>query len=317
MRWSRTLLIATALLVGCGEDRGAVDASAPDLGIPALDLGVATADAARGTRRIGEPCRADSDCGEGVHPVCFAGAVSGFGPAATPGGYCSSTCGQGANDCGGDGALCMWFGFTRPYCFLSCRAATDCRAGYACFSWMASVCFPQQPFLDCDPTSGDGSCTTTDGKPGGCYRLARGAGVAGRCGARCQIGPHRCAADPTGAPLGCRTRNDIVDADGGVTGDRWAGPVCDLLTSSPVHNGACVYGWTTPPLHASSTCADGIDCGAQLDPAGDEDCHPVCYLPGGAATDDAGVPPCASGSCRDAFRLAGSADPSRRVGLCP
>jgi hypothetical protein len=273
---------------------------------------------ARGTGRIGDPCTSDLDCGEGAHPTCFVDHVSGLSAAATPGGYCSSPCGQGVADCGLDGGLCMWFGFTpQPTCFRSCGTASDCRAGYSCFAWMAPVCFPTHPFLDCDPSAGDGGCTMSDGQPGGCYRLATGAGMAGRCGARCAIGAGHCRPDPSGAPLRCRPVNATLDADGGPTGDPWEGPVCDLLASSPLTAGACVYGWTKPAKNYATLCADGFDCASQFDPLGDDDCLPLCYLDGGAPSDGSPLPGCADGGCRDVYRLGSAQDPSSRVGLCP
>lgn len=298
---------------GCDDDTTppAPDAAVPDLG--GTDFAVVVP----GNGRIGDPCTQDSDCGEGLHPVCFRDAIPGLTGAATGGGYCSARCGSSQYDCGGD-AQCTFFGFTEPYCFRPCHAPSDCRAGYACLTWMGQICFPSAPLLDCDPSAGDGTCTTRDGLPGGCYRLALGSGMVGRCGARCDIGAGQCAPDPAGAPLRCRAVNDTVLGDGGVTGDRWAGPVCDLATSSPMSGGDCIFGWGLPPRNEASVCADGLDCGAQLDPFGDEECLPVCYLAGGAPAADGGVAPsCPAGtSCHDVFALSSQSDPQKRVGVC-
>jgi hypothetical protein len=326
-----TLLLATA----CGTD--AADRSPPiadasaDVALDVGDAGAVGAaetgadsaseadSPAHGAGRIGDPCTSDSDCGEGAHPTCFVDHVSGLAAAKTAGGYCSSPCGKGTADCGVGTAQCMWFGFTPgPYCFQSCAAASDCRTGYACLAWMGHACFPSQPLLDCDPTAGDGACTTSDGQPGGCYRLATGTGLAGRCGARCDIGEGHCRPDPSGAALRCRPINAVVAADGGPTPDRWQGPVCDVLASSPLTSGACVYSGTRPPENYATLCADGLDCASQFDPFGDDDCLPLCYLDGGAPADGAGPPACADGGgCRDVYRLGSAADPAARVGLCP
>jgi hypothetical protein len=315
---SRALALAFAL-AACDDDVSVVTANG-DLAVADLAIAPEPDFSVPGTARIGEPCVSDSDCGEGFHPLCFHPSVSGFPPATTPGGYCSGTCGNSPYDCGAT-ALCMWFGFTQAYCFASCASASDCRAGYACLTWSAPVCFPRAPFLDCDPTAGDGSCTTPDGKPGGCYRLAlggRGAN-AGRCGARCDVGAGHCAPDPSGAPLRCSPKNDTLDVDGGATDDRWIGPICDLLNSEAGFGG-CIYGWSTPPLNVASACADGLDCASQFDPYGDEDCRQLCYLDGGAPGFGAGLPPACryDGGCSDVYRLAATvADPQKRVGLCP
>lgn len=313
----RALAVATALIVcalaGCDEPPApAPDAAVPDLGA-AADLAVVV----HGAGKIGDPCASDADCGEGLHPVCFHAGVPGLASAATPDGYCSATCGASQYDCGA--GTCMFFGFLpRPYCFRGCAAPSDCRAGYACVTWMGQVCFPVAPLLDCDPTSGDGTCTTPDGKPGGCYRFALGGGNAGRCGARCDVGPGQCAPDAHGIAQRCRAINDAVVGDGGVTGDRWAGPICDVATSSPMAGGDCIFGWQTPVRNYASVCGDGLDCGAELDPFGSEECHPACYLAGGAPAADGGVAPaCVAGeSCHDVFALAADPDPHKRVGVC-
>jgi hypothetical protein len=52
--------------------------------------------------------------------------------------------------------------------------------------------------------------------------------------------------------------------------------------------------------------------GMGFDPAGDNLCYQLCYLPGGASG-----PLCPGGTtCRDIFGLGGRADPAMRVGLC-
>jgi hypothetical protein len=310
------LLFAT---LDCSEHAPATlpDAATSDSSSDAAASALDVAEAVPGGGRIGDPCQSDSDCGEGVQPVCFVQAVAGFSPAKTPGGYCSAPCGKTQSDCGTGSALCMWFGFATPYCFRPCSTPLDCRAGYSCFSWMTPICFPSQPFIDCDPRAGDGTCTTADGLPGGCYRLAVGDGNAGRCGARCDIGAGHCADDPNGAALRCRPMNGTLDADGGATGDPWQGSVCDVLAGTPLTAGACVYGWSKPPRNYATQCADGFDCASQFDPFGDEDCVPLCYLDGGAPAGDAGASQCAAGStCKDAYRLGASTNPSTRVGLC-
>lgn len=322
------LLALVLATTGCGEASAVgADAGAADASIDAkLDSRASHADgsgdadaAGHALGQIGDPCEADSDCGEGAHPICFVDHVNGLSAANTARGYCSSACGKHTADCGVGSAVCMWFGFTdQPYCFHPCNEAADCRQGYVCFEWMAPVCFPSQPFLDCDPGAGDGGCTTSDGQPGGRYRLASGSGLAGRCGARCDIGAGHCRPDPSGAALRCRPVNGTLESDGGPTGDRWQGPVCDILASSPDRFGSCIFAGSKPPRNYATLCADGLDCAAQFNPFGDDDCLPLCYLDGGAPSGGGAVLGCGpDGGCRDVYRLAAAPDPSARVGLCP
>jgi hypothetical protein len=271
-----------------------------------------------GAGRIGDPCQQSSECQAGPRPFCYAQAT---------GGYCSSTC-NGDGDCGVDGE-CVLFGALGRICMHRCTSDAQCRPGYACFT--VGACLTSEGF-DCDPTAGDGSCSTAKVKKGACVRTALGKGLRGQCTEQCSVGTGSCS-DAGGLPRQCLVADLTRNADGSPTGDAWKGPACAMSLVSPPPPAVgeeCSYpGPDGKPQHYDYACGEGSECllsslGAASagQVRGDDRCRPLCYLPGGGPDEalSASVSPasaCAAGAtCTDVWGLGSASDPLRRVGLC-
>jgi hypothetical protein len=301
---------------GCGGDGLPVADLGPDQATP-VDLALPPDLAVRSP--IGGPCKMSSDCGEGKGPVCWARNLynkAGYLP--TMGGYCSAKCIDDL-DCGVSG-ICVDHGSNGRWCMASCGGAEDCRTGYGCFDWSpAPYCWPNTD-LQCDPTVPDGLCTTYDGKPGGCWRAAFGAGKTGYCYELCAPGAGSCLADNGG------TRQCVVfdltrykDAAGNLTGDKFHGPICIYSYATNDTGQECKYidaGGGTH--HYLDACIDGDECYSTYFQGGDNKCRVMCdprlALPDGGDADAGVAGLCPAGTvCKDIFQLFGSKWP---VGLC-
>jgi hypothetical protein len=288
--------VVAALLYG-------VLACVPKPGPPVQDMAVDAA--APGA--VGAACVRNSDCRTGL---CF---VDNFYNRAdhvtAPSGYCSLNCARDP-DCAPYGGVCIPFS-DGSICLKPCAAAADCRAGYACWTFLPNVCYSADR-LDCDPTAAMGGGCVVAGKPGGCIRQSLGSGKTGICQEGCTVAPDTCANDVGGARA-CVVVDRTLDAKGAPTGDGFKGTVCVSVVSNPgpVADGAeCLYPSTDGTLaHFSDVCARGDECYLQGPPgqgfstSGDNKCHRLC-APGSCAAPD---------TCRDAFGLLASANP---VGLC-
>jgi hypothetical protein len=198
----------------------------------------------------------------------------------TPDGYCSQACTSDA-DCG-TGICYAIPGVAQAYCVAQCFSATTCRhPGYACTyqsgtvdGQIQGICFPDSN-LTCSPTAGNcNALLNVNGEttPGGCIRAAyEDEGV---CHIACQVGTGTCPADPrfgnTDPPQHCVFINATVDASGqpSATGDKWDGPVCLDLSSSPTPAGSpCTY---------FDQCQDGYQCDRYGATAAQRVCRRLC-----------------------------------------
>src|SRR5437016_647784 len=79
----------------------------------------------------------------------------------------------------------------------------------------------------CDPTAGDGTCTTSARKPGGCLRFAYGLGKTGFCFGACGVGPGSCP-PVSGAAQHCVVFDERGYTDAAASGpDRFVGGICE------------------------------------------------------------------------------------------
>jgi hypothetical protein len=100
----------------------------------------------------GAACEAASECtaASGLPPRCLSDA-QGFS-----GGYCSATCAQGIDECGGN-AVCL-DSSVGGLCVIQCEVASECRSAYECCSVEASAA--------CLPAGLAGQCLPPDEEPG-------------------------------------------------------------------------------------------------------------------------------------------------------
>ncbi len=309
MRFRRIAMsFAVALLADCSSSNtpAMMDlAMSHDLEV-AADLMVASP--------IGGPCSATAQCTEGKTPECFTKKLfnlNGYLP--TPNGYCSSRC-TNDGDCGAAGT-CVSFGNQGQWCMAQCTLPTDCRSpGYACFRYNNGYCFPNGN-LDCDPTANNGTCTTTQGQPGGCLRAAEGPGTTGFCTEGCVAGAGSCPVQ-NGLARQCVVYNQTgsVDLQGNPTGDKFHGAVCIDNYSSNAVGSECLYTDPAGNVHDYiDACADGAECYITAFTGGDNKCRQMCYPPGEGQI-DAAANACPSGTfCSDVFGLFATANP---IGLC-
>ena len=217
------------LAAGCGDAGSGVDAAAPTVDtslevdtptvrdVPATDVVRDAPDAS--TRPTFAPCTTTTQCGAIPMARCLT-VADGY-----PTGYCTRGCTSDAV-CGADG-ICLPYQNT-SLCFRRCDTATDCRAGYQCFTARGTgdtaehACFPfcstdaQCPGAACntysrfcgtvDTAAADNGapCTTgTDCRSGRCFtELSAASGDAtgylgGQCYSRCTILPAADYAGPT------------------------------------------------------------------------------------------------------------------------
>jgi len=127
------------MMTGCGESHGSeTDAGITFDAVPPRDTGTPDTGPPAPEGPIGMMCSASADCGDGGFCV---GESDGF-----PGGYCTTTCGDGV-ECPA-GSICVQVDMTTSWCLDSCDAtATErtCRAGYGCatsFDLPGPVCLP-------------------------------------------------------------------------------------------------------------------------------------------------------------------------------
>jgi hypothetical protein len=342
---NRTLLISIVLIacdgnneVDAGRDAGMDDAGMGELDAGSSDGGIdagstdqdAGPDAGMmdaGPRNmLGEPCTVNANCGEGTSPQCWP-MFLGNNPDLidVPDGYCSSRCGDDG-DCGS--GVCVNFGGTiGRWCLRDCTGGTECREGstqYACVFGNAGTdyCLPETVF-DCDPTLGEGACTTrgpSGDVPGGCVRAGHGAGLRGYCEPLCTIGEDTCEADGAMRARHCLVTDARWDDTGAATGDTFVGPRCvvtgiSTAVADPIGT-TCELGGE----NLLEICVDGAECylqgaapaGMGFDAMGDNICYALCYLPGGAS---ATVCPSTT-TCSDIWGLGARTDPMLRVGLC-
>lgn len=250
---------------------------------------------------IGGDCTSNADCTEGQGASCdrSQGASSGS---------CTAECSTDA-DCG-ELSLCVQFS-DQPFCGRKCGGSADCPQEQVCWIALPSsapVCFGGISGIthDCDPAVVD---CTVGGKPGGCQRVAVGAGMTGRCIERCTVGDSTCAA-MYGAPRGCFALDETKDGNGQPNGDTLRGTYCQYIQPEVGPDQECKS--TDDGNHYFDICPQGYQC----DLLGDQICHQLCYLGGFTPPPPpmgTAVGPCASGACKDVFGLAGTATP---VGLC-
>jgi len=306
MKWG--ICGALALVIGCGNSP---QQQAPMDMAQAFDLRVG-ADLSAPTVPIGGACTTTAQCAEGKTPLCFTKTLfnkSGFLPVKD--GYCSSRC-VDDTECGA-ASTCQDFGAQGKWCMAGCGTAADCRgAGYACFRYNGGYCFTSGN-LNCDPTTGDGTCTLASGAKGGCLRDAVGSGTTGTCIEGCTAGAGSCAASG-GSPRQCMVydQTSTKDLQGNLTGDKFHGAVCIFTYSQNAVDSECkrtnADGTTSDRIDA---CVDGAECYITFFTGGDNRCHVMCLESG---YPDAGAPVCPAGqSCSDVFKLFGTANP---IGLC-
>jgi hypothetical protein len=232
---------------------------------------------------VGDPCAADTDCGDGL---CI-GAEEGY-----PMGYCSSVCITGDECPTGSTCIQTGGGGMAAYCFADCDPAAterECRAYYGCasgFGLPAPVCLPGcTDDTDCPP---DRTCNPTGG--GECYNPAASFGDA--CASstdcpdlmRCQSESRRgypggmCQAfgcDPA-ADTGCPA--DAHCIPGGMSGFGRCIPSCTVDTVADDCRAA--YGCTapnatypdrfvcTPACTLDTDCTDGRVCDTAMGTCG-------------------------------------------------
>jgi hypothetical protein len=322
-------------VTGCGGNAGSD--GAPDLAdvgrdaIPPLDHGDLPLPPP--PLPVGSACRIAAQCGS--NGVC-ASTFDGF-----PNGYCTTGCEQDG-DCG-NGHICTGLDKIlrddtriRPQqCFVGCTSSADCRTdGYACVLATPGigVCAPDEPTRGvCDPTAGDGTCTTALGGPGACIRYRTGSGNAGTCETACTLGSGTCLPikSQPGECIVIDQRNGGV-ASSGAFGDKYVGGVCQQVNNiisrddgnvvAVAEGEECLFAIDSlPPLHFDNICVDGSQCDIRADgiryltirsfvstpvtdPTGDNRCHPLCYPdgpPDGGVIPDGGsvATPC-DGICK-------------------
>jgi hypothetical protein len=271
-------------IAGCGNNNN----TPPDLGAKDLAMPKGGDMTTSGGGKVGDPCTASTDCGEGSSPTC----LKQF-----PGGYCSSKCTKDS-DCGS--AVCGDVGASSKYCLTSCKTAADCRSGgmYAC--WTDHTCFPNDAF-DCDPTAGSGQCAVMTGGAGGCIRYGIGAGKTGICTPSCQPGKGTCGPDSQGGPQHCIIDDERYDAMGMATMDKYLGGLCAGLVSMPppvANDMPCTYpDGMGGMMYFVDVCNDGYNCylmgkspvNMGYSSAGDNKCRQLCAL--GPSTNDGGIIP--------------------------
>ncbi|MCC6875988.1 MAG: hypothetical protein IT378_16895 [Sandaracinaceae bacterium] len=264
-----------------------------------------------GSRRLGDPCRCNSEC-EASSPICLTEEVSGY-----PGGRCSPYCETSA-DCP-SGEYCEY-----NTCFRSCASAADCAP--------SSICFDARCLPFCDE---DSDCTAT----GRCNNY-RGACVApdatiegggldapcrsdlecrsgtcntnGHCISPCHVDARLCPDD--GVCLRGRGELGVCFPpceSGGTCGD--PARRCTTYLSDD-NRSACVEPTADGCLGRLGTLTDGLPCGCDLDCAEGSRCitearsgMPAGICQRSCSTDQ----DCQSGArCMGGTCLAGCARPS-------
>ncbi len=291
-----------ASLCGCGNGNVA---PSPDLG---MDLAMmASPDLSALASPIGGPCASTADCIEGTTPVCFTKTLYNKGGfLKTQGGYCSSKC-TTDDDCGVNG-VCQDEGTNGKWCFASCTNAAGCLPGYACIYSGEDHCFPNGS-LTCDPTNGDGTCTTATNQVGGCFRYAHGTGLTGYCYDGCDVGAGSCPVQG-GFPQQCNVYDERSFKDlEAKTGDKFVGGVCIQSYSLNPAGTECLDNGAD----SIDACVDGAECdlAAAFAGVGDNLCHTLCLA--GTGAPDAGTTCTLPATCHDVWGLFGTAQP---VGLC-
>ncbi len=263
MRSFLTLWSIAVVVWGCGksktvgDDAGIVfDASRPDVSSEP-DAGPEPDADVPPSSDIGQACRGDEDC-EGL-------CINDW-----PGGYCTNSCGTGA-DCP-EGSTCTPIGRGQQICLLDCDPTdTDpCeRGGYGCTSdfRFPSVCVPGcsedsdcTDGLRCDPEGGFG---------GACYDPSASIGDPCTNDEECTASGFCLAEFFAGWPAGaCIAFGCDVASNTGCEGDAQCLP-------SMGGGGLCFDGCAS-----SSDCRDGYTCGADNDFPDRSICRPGC-------TDDA------------------------------
>jgi hypothetical protein len=306
MRSIRTLLCVLSL-IGCDP---AVDPPPPDMEPATMpDLAMATA-----PKSPGSPCAAAANC-ERPSDECWHTTLDDASGYELPGGMCTRSCSKDS-DCGAT-AMCAPLyapsGKIRR-CLERCRKPSDCRAGFACFTYGQSFgyCYADD-YLTCDAAGGQAaSCSPgyPSGKAGGCLRGAASAPGAnsGYCWDRCTLAAG--CASVGGVEYACSLvdARQTTDYLGAPWGDTFAGLICQQRYQANPVGATCFSGLQTngQAQLTVASCEAGAACYLKaMSPNGDDLCHTLCALPGGS---------CPSGTqCTDVYSLAASATP---VGMC-
>ncbi len=234
---------------------------------------------------VGHTCVQPSDC-SGTSAICY-NTIATYNIVA-PGGYCSNTnCASDIN-CG-TGGFCDTM--TSKECFQLCAAKGDCTANNPdnlCFTFDQThdACLPKS-LSKCDPTQ-VGTCNGT----GACDRV--GPDNVGLCLTTCMLGV-ACPNDAQGNAQVCVFYNETVDGAGNKTSDTFAGLACLGANGNLGANAACMY---------INDCTNGYECDFFM-ASGTKTCKQVCKN---------GTTACASGTCKNAFKLASFVNGS--YGLC-